>query len=177
MHICTNLFLEKGKTMNYGIEGLSAPAWDVNSWIDGNGKSMKPVQLSDLGQGFKVIYCFQSWCPGCHSHGFPSLQKMVEELKDYPVRFAVIQTVFEGHEENGFNKLAETQKKYNLKIPFGHDSNEGRQPDIMKKYRTGGTPWFIVIDPDNKVIFNGFHINEDRFIEAIKNMKVKSEIR
>ena len=47
----------------------------------------------------------------------------------------------------------------------------------MKKYRTGGKPWFIVIDPDNKVIFNGFHINEDRFIEAIENMKVKSEIR
>ena len=29
-----------------------------------------------------MIYCFQAWCPGCHSRGLPALQKMVEALKD-----------------------------------------------------------------------------------------------
>lgn len=160
--------------MSYGIEGLSAPAWDVKKWIGDNGDSKNPVQLSDLGEGFKVIYCFQSWCPGCHSHGFPSLNKMVKELKDYPVKFVVVQTVFEGHEENGFNKLAEMQKKYDLRIPFGHDAGEDGLPDIMEKYRTGGTPWFIIINPDNKVIFNDFHINANSFIDALKGTNVKA---
>ncbi len=159
--------------MSYGIEGQSAPNWDVKQWLDADGKSIKPLNLSDMGAGFKVIYCFQSWCPGCHSHGFPSLKKMISELGGYPIQFAVIQTVFEGHEQNGIDKLVETQKKYNLRVPFGHDMSKNGPPDIMKKYRTGGTPWFIIIDPENKVIFNDFHINEDSLIEAIKSLSVK----
>lgn len=157
--------------MDYGIQSLTAPEWDIKQWVGENGKPIEPVKLSDLGKGFKVIYCFQSWCPGCHKYGFPSLKKMVEELKDHPVKFAVIQTVFEGFDENGFDELLATQKKYDLKIPFGHDFNRNQVPDIMKKYKTGGTPWFIIIDQDNKVIFNDFHLNEDKFISAIKNLK------
>jgi len=41
----------------------------------------------------------------------------------------------------------------------------------MYHYRTGGTPWFIFIDQDNKVIFNDFHLNDEKAIEYLQSIK------
>ena len=82
--------------------------------------------------------------------------------------FAVVQTVFEGFEENTFERLRENQQRYELDLPFGHDAVSGRQPSIMEDYRTGGTPWFILINGENEVVFNDFHINADRLIEYMQ---------
>ena len=55
------------------------------------------IKLADFEGKFKVIYCFQSWCPGCHSAGLPNLKKMVNALQDNDkVAFLAVQTVFEG---------------------------------------------------------------------------------
>jgi len=35
-------------------------------------------------------------------------------------------------------------------------------PQIMKDYRSGGTPWAVVIDPTGRVAYNGFHIQADQ---------------
>ena len=66
---------------NYGIEEQMAPELDVPLWVDAQGEEMDPVLLKDLEGKFKVIYCFQAWCPGCHSRGLPALQKMTKALE------------------------------------------------------------------------------------------------
>ena len=66
----------------YGIEGYQAPELQVPIWIDGYGNETEQIILKGLEGKFKVIYCFQAWCPGCHSRGLPALKKMVEDLKD-----------------------------------------------------------------------------------------------
>jgi len=161
--------------MDYGIAGYQAPEFSNEiDWIDENGKGMKPIQLSDFNGKFKVIYGFQSWCPGCHSRGLPALQKMVEALKDNDkVAFFAIQTVFEGFQANTKEKVLETQKKYKLQIPFGHDiGNEktGSRSSIMYHYKTGGTPWFIFIDQKDTVVFNDFHLNVEKAIEYLQTI-------
>ena len=95
------------KTINkYGIGGHQAPELKVPIWIDSEGEKMNAVTLKDNEDKFKVIYCFQAWCPGCHSSGLPALQKMVEALKDNDkVAFLAIQTVFEGNHANTFEKV------------------------------------------------------------------------
>jgi len=140
----------------------------VERWIDGAGNDRAPVTLDELGTRLKVIYCFQHWCPGCHSTGFPTLQRLVHALAPEGVGFAVVQTVFEGFETNTFDRLRETQKRYDLKIPFGHDAPDGQYPTIMQDYQTGGTPWFIVIDADREVVFSGFHLDSDRLFEWVQ---------
>ncbi len=160
----------------YGIEGLSAPELSKDiEWVDGEGKERKAVQLSDAEGKFKVIYGFQSWCPGCHSRGLPALQEMVKELEgNDKVEFYAVQTVFEGAHANTKEKMLETQKKYNLHIPFGHDvgnENTGGRSSIMYNYRTGGTPWFIFIDQNNKVVFNDFHLDTEKAIEFLQSIK------
>ena len=147
-----------------------AKEFEVDTWIDANGKASSSLKLSDLKGKFKVVYCFQSWCPGCHSKGFPDLKQIVDALKDKTdIAFLAIQTVFEGFEANTYEKMVATQKQYELKIPFGHDAgNDGKSmSNIMRNYRTGGTPWFIFIDKEDNILFSDFHLNPAPAIEFL----------
>ena len=153
---------------------FKAPEFHVKDWIDADGNKTKPIRLSDYEGAFKVLYCFQSWCPGCHSVGLPNLQKMVHALEgNDKVVFLAVQTVFEGHEANTYEQMVETQKKYDLKIPFGHDAgDDGKsRSNIMTNYKTGGTPWFILIDQYDQVVFADFHLNVDAAIEVLHSIK------
>lgn len=154
--------------MSIGISSKQAPELRVPYWLDGKGDRIDPLKLADLGAGFKIIYCFQHWCPGCHSRGFPTLKRLVDALSDKDFGFAVVQTVFEGAEQNTVERLRETQLRYGLNLPFGHDVPPagGAYPTIMEDYRSGGTPWFIVIDPKGEVIFNDFGLDAERLIGA-----------
>ena len=157
-----------------------APELRVAQWIDAQGLTRAPLTLTELGDGFKVIYCFQHWCAGCHSHGFPALVKLVGALSGPDsgpdvgsgFGFAVVQTVFEGAEANTFERLRETQLRYGLKLPFGHDQPDANHgavmiPTVMQDYRTGGTPWFIVINPTGEVVFSDFQLDADRLIADV----------
>ena len=144
----------------------------VAQWIDAQGQARAPLTLAELGDGFKVIYCFQHWCQGCHSHGFPALVKLVGALSGAGFGFAVVQTVFEGAEANTFERLRETQLRYGLKLPFGHDQPDANHgavmiPTVMQDYGTGGTPWFIVINPAGEVVFSDFQLDADRLIADV----------
>ena len=158
---------EEHKTFN-------APEFNVKVWVDVNGNKTDQVKLSDFEGKFKVVFCFQSWCPGCHSIGLPNLQKMVEAIStNGNVAFVAIQTVFEGHNENTFEKMLEIQQRYNLRIPFGHDAgDDGKsRSNFMQKYQTGGTPWFVFIDQNDKMVFADFHLNVDAAINFLKTIE------
>ncbi len=90
------------------------------------------------------------------------------------VVFLAIQTVFEGHSFNTFKKLVSTQDKYDLSIPMGHDasthSNKYPVPTTMLEYRSAGTPWVIIVDPEGRVAYNEFHIEKDSAFKLIDNM-------
>lgn len=151
---------------------FKAPELGVSQWIDADGKPTGPIRLSDYSDKFKVVYCFQSWCPGCHSGGFPALKEMVNALSESDkVVFLAIQTVFEGHNENTYDKLVSTQKQYSLKIPFGHDAGSedtNHISKVMMSYGTGGTPWFILIDQWDTVVFADFNLDVENAINYLK---------
>lgn len=160
--------------MNKGEPLIKAKEFDVKHWVDKNGVKTENIRLSNFKNKFKVIFCFQAWCPGCHSLGLPNLKKMVDALNNNPnVIFLAIQTVFEGFAENTYDKMLETQKKYDLKIPFGHDAgnDDKSQSNFMKNYQTGGTPWFVFIDQNDNIVFADFHLNVDAAIDFLKTME------
>ncbi|WP_235835821.1 peroxiredoxin family protein [Cognatitamlana onchidii] len=152
---------------------FEAPEFEVNDWIDADGNKTKPIKLSDFKGKFKVVFCFQSWCRGCHSKGLPDLKRMVDVLKENEnVVFLAVQTVFEGHDSNTYDRMVKTQKQYDLKIPFGHDpGSHGRSgSNIMFNYKTGGTPWFLFIDKDDNVVFSDFHLIPRAAIKLLETM-------
>ncbi len=152
---------------------VRAPEFNIDQWIDKNGIKTKPIKLSDFKGRFKVLLCFQSWCPGCHSKGLPHLKKMVEALDgSEKITFLAVQTVFEGYHTNTYQKIIDIQKHYNLKIPFGHDAAKNGQSksQFMTNYKTGGTPWFIFIDRHDNIVFSEFYLKPDVAIEFLKSL-------
>lgn len=156
--------------MTYGLQGSVAPELLVPSWIDASGLARPPLTLVELGARYRILFFYQHWCPGCHSHGFPTLLELVGANEAADTGFAVVQTVFEGVEVNTPDRIIEDQKRYGLRVPFGHDaiSADGQYPATMVNFRTGGTPWFVVIDPAGKVIENGFTVKAEQILTLLR---------
>ena len=156
-----------------GIRDREAPELDIDYWIDAHGYPGS-YSLAEQRGKWVYLYCFQDWCPGCHAHGFPALRKLSAAFPDHPgLSVVAVQTVFEGFSSNTVDDVRKLQVKYELAIPMGHDAGDpegDHRPDTMKRYRTGGTPWTVVINPAGTVIFNDFHINIDRFMEFIETV-------
>ena len=153
---------------NYaGIAGQEAPDWDIPSWIDADGTPATYTKAELEGKKI-VLFCFQSWCPGCHKTGFPTLQYLTKRFGDKEdIVFLAIQTVFEGGRVNNINKLKKWQKKYKLSIPFGHDEGDGKSY-FVDRYNTGGTPWFIVINEEGKVVFNDYELTPQTAFKVLR---------
>ncbi len=154
----------------YGIEGFIAPEVTLDYWIDGDGK---PTTFSVEGARGKWVFMkfFQNWCPGCHSSGFPTLKAVCDEFYGHEmVEIAGIQTVFEGYSTNTQDKVRELQQRYDIPAVMGHDpgDKEAHIPAVtMINYRTGGTPWLVLVAPDGSVVFNNFHVNRTKLIEYL----------
>ena len=156
----------------YGITNEKAPAWGVTTWFNlPPGK--QTVDIQDFAGKIIYLYCFQSWCPGCHSHGFPTLLNVHHQFSaDSDVAFAAVQTVFEGFDANTAERAQETAQQYQLTIPFGHDPGpDGRRSLIMQRYRTGGTPWTIIIDDAGIVRYNDFRADAYQMTDLINQLR------
>ncbi len=150
--------------------GRKAPEIFVKKWYNLNqGQSIPKLKLYE-GK-IVYIYCYQSWCPGCHRYGFPSFKKLADRYTNNDdIVFLAVQTVFEGFETNTAEKIELTRKKYQLDIPFGHDDGNGNGSQLMKDYYSGGTPWHIIIDKKGKIMYCGFHIDVEKTIAALDSM-------
>lgn len=153
-----------------GIEGYMAPELALDYWIDGNGEPSS-FSVHEAKGKWVFLKCFQNWCPGCHSSGFPTLKAFSDEFHGHPkVAIAGIQTVFEGYLTNTVDAVRELQLRYDLPIVMGHDPGNRETHDVpstMRNYRTGGTPWLILINPDGVVVYNGFHVDPDKLIDYV----------
>jgi hypothetical protein len=83
--------------------------------------------------------------------------------------FVTVQTVFEGFDTNTLDSAREVAQRYKLDIPVGHDPGPNQSGSLlMHRYRTGGTPWTIVIDRDRRVRFNAFRTDTEMLAEGIR---------
>jgi len=155
----------------YGIRGVEAPEIEIDYWIDGDGKESTFSVKESKGK-WVFLKFFQNWCPGCHSSGFPTLKAFSDEFYGHPqVAIAAVQTVFEGDWVNKQEAVRELQLRYDIPAVMGHDPREkdSEYPSMtMINYRTGGTPWLVLIDPNGVVVFNHFHVDRKLLIEFMK---------
>ena len=153
-----------------GIEGEVAPELDVGYWIDADGEPSN-FSIKESEGKWTFLKCFQNWCPGCHKYGFPTLKEFSDRFHDNPkVAIAGIQTVFEGYSSNTQDAVRELQLRYELPIVMGHDAGneeEHTSPSTMRNYRTGGTPWLILINPEGVVVYNHFHVDTKKLIDHV----------
>jgi thiol-disulfide isomerase/thioredoxin len=169
--LAAGLSLPLGAHARSGIVGRAAPEPQAEFWLDAQGRPTRFALAEQRGKWVHLKF-WQSWCPGCHAHGFPALAKMAAAFADEPrVVNVALQTVFEGFGSNTAAKVRATQLRYRLPIVFGHDPSNGtRVPGggTMASYRSGGTPWHVVIDPRGVVVFDGFSLDPERAIDALR---------
>jgi len=113
--------------------------------------------------------------------GFPTLQKLTQAFKNVDqVKFFAVQTVFEGHDYNSQDKLRKNQLEWDLKIPMAHAAGNPQTHEIleiMREYRSGGTPWKVIIDPQGKVVYNHFQIEPPKAVALIERLLPKGKDR
>ncbi len=56
---------------------------------------------------------------------------------------------------------------------MGQSGSPNKRSKFMKNYRTGGTPWTIIVDKDGIVRYNDFHIEVAQAIRLINKLKNK----
>jgi len=161
LFFCSTAATLRAQHAGAAMEGKLAPAWGVNKWINlPDGK--QSISLADYRGKALYLYFFQATCPGCHSHGFPTLVELLKRYKGNPdVEFVAIQTVFEGYQANTFANAKSVAQRYHLSIPVGHSGGSGKRSPLMARYRSQGTPWTTIIDRNGKILFSDFFVSPD----------------
>ena len=155
-----------------GIIGQKAEEINDVKWQDKNGKSITIPSIKEHKGKFVILKFWQSWCPGCLSKGLPDLKKLQDHFKNNKdVALYSAQTVFEGFSVNHPGKIKKIRDRFSLDLPMAHDDGkthkEFNKSVLMSRYKAGGTPWFVIIDPRGVVVFNDFHLNTDQVIKLI----------
>lgn len=156
-----------------GILNQKAPSFGVIQWRH-LPKGKTTIDIDDFKGKVLYLYGFQSWCPGCISHGFPTLQKLTKRFEGVDdVAFVAVQAVFEGFSTNTPDAAWRTAKRFGLSIPVGHDGSNGKRSVLMGRFRTGGTPWSVIIDKNGVVRFNDFFIEADDASKMINQLRAE----
>ncbi|MEM9017719.1 MAG: TlpA disulfide reductase family protein [Verrucomicrobiota bacterium] len=153
-----------------GIEGEMAPPLGVSDWIQlPEGKER--LGIPDFRDKVLVMLMFQSTCTACEFREFPVLKQLVEEFEgDDGVAFLAIQTTFENFSDNSELALQPTADKHDLQIPFGHLAKTPDNYSINIAYDTPGTPWWVVVDREGKVVFNDKTMHPDVATDNIRKL-------
>ena len=135
--------------MAYGIQGRErrnspSPTGSMLSATPG-----RPVTLSELGPRHRVLFFYQHWCPGCHSHGFPALSLL---LRRHRPPTSILQS-----------NCSTTSGVMDCGARSAH---EGRTVTGQRRWRTPAPAalWFVTIDAAGVVMEAGFAIGADQFI-------------
>jgi peroxiredoxin len=108
-------------------------------------------QVSDFkGQPLLILF-FSLGCPGCKSRALPFANRMVYE-NEQDLKVIGIHTRFKGptYELEAIEKV---KKEYHVRFPFYKDANG---MFTFNLYQAGGTPHWILIDKDGKVVYSIF---------------------
>lgn len=153
-----------------GIEGQKAPLLNISDWYQlPEGK--EKVEITDYPGKIIVLFFFQHWCRASQEREFPVLKNLVDRYRDEDgIVFIAVQTAFEGFLDNTPDKLAVAAKKFELEIPFGHYTKVPGFPGVSGAYKPGGTPWWVIIDREGLVEYNGFILNEEEAIKGFDKM-------
>jgi len=153
-----------------GIQGEKAPPINITTWYQlPEGK--KELELTDYKDKVIVMLFFQHWCKASQERELPVLKNLVERYKgNDEIVFLAIQTAFEGFLDNTPDKLKVTAEKFELDIPFGHNIKAPEFPGISGAYKPRGTPWWVIIDREGIVEYNGSILNEEEAVKGFEKL-------
>lgn len=153
-----------------GIQGQKAPPLDVPTWIQVPEGKQK-VEISDYEGKVVVMLFFQHWCEASQKRALPTLKHLVDKFgSNDGVAFLAVQTAFQGLADNTEDKIKIAAEEFDLAIPFGHTVKTPEFPTVNGAYQTGGTPWWVIINKEGVVEYNGHYLNPEEAETGLAEM-------
>ncbi|MDJ0879718.1 MAG: TlpA disulfide reductase family protein [Halieaceae bacterium] len=144
----------------------TTPDWVVSAWLN-TPEALGPQSFPGR---IVVLEAFQMLCPGCVSHGLPTLQRVRDSFKPEDVAVVGLHTVFEHHAIQGQREALEAFiHEYRLDFPIGIDRQRQGQrlPETMAAYELRGTPSFVIFDREGRHRHQHFGIGSDLALGAL----------
>ncbi|MCX7823524.1 MAG: TlpA family protein disulfide reductase [Syntrophobacterales bacterium] len=145
----TPSFKEIDLTLKTLKKGDAAPDFSLTSIFDG-----KRITLSEFRNSkYVLLYFWASWCPTCLETR-PQLEAFRKNTPSDRLEVLAI-NIGDGDSIDSIKKL---QMKYPLSVPVLFD--EGSK--VSRSYGVRGVPFFVLIDPEGKIVYQGNELPKDR---------------
>jgi len=153
-----------------GIQGLKAPPFGSTEWIQ-LPADKESIEITDFAGKYVVILFFQSTCEASMKRAFPTMKKLVKKFGgETGIQFLAVQTPFEDFTDNTLSKLESTATSFDLNIPFGHLAKTKGFYSLNDAYDTAGTPWWVIVDKEGTVEYNGHFLNPEETEKNLENL-------
>ena len=126
--------------------GAPLPDWSLEKIFE----EEPPQKEAFLGKPLLILF-FSLGCPGCLGRAIPYANRMVFELGDQ-IQVLGIHTNFESLDIST-EKFAKAREEFAIRFPFFKDKN---YDTTFLNYGAGGTPHWILVDKDGKVVYSIF---------------------
>lgn len=144
----------------------TTPAWSVSDWLN----TPEPLGPESFPGRIVVLEAFQMLCPGCVSHGLPTLQRVRDSFRPEDLAVVGLHTVFEHHAAQGHREALEAfVHEYRLDFPIGIDRQREGQPlpETMSAYQLKGTPSFVIFDREGRRRHQHVGVGSDLTLGAV----------
>ena len=133
--------------LNQAELGAPLPSWNLEPIFD---DLEVPTVESFKGKPLLILF-FSLGCPGCLGRAIPYANRVVYEKGDQ-INVIGIHTDFEGVDFPK-EKFEAAQAEFYIRFPFFKDFNFDT---TFLNYGAGGTPHWILVDQEGKVIYSIF---------------------
>ena len=132
--------------------GTPLPPWELEAFA-----GAPAPRVGDFRGRHLLVLFFSLFCPGCRYRAVPFANRLVVE-RSYVVTVLGIHTNFEGPELTD-EQMAEAREELHIRFPVYRDAGIAA---TFYEYGAIGTPHWITVDPEGRVVANLFGSEPNR---------------
>jgi len=156
LFLCLALLSASGLISSQSLAAEKAPTFELQT------QQGQQTSLRSLTDGRHLLLIFwTTWCPGC-KQTMPELDSLATDYSRSDLTFLGINAGWNDSPQ----RATRFRKKYDIGFPLAFDKGSR----IAKKYRIRGVPTLLLIDPEARILFEGYSIS-DKLLKILNRIE------